>query len=68
MLNIRGKDLLQRTRESLERTLADAKGGATVDLLAVGLEEVLEILGELTGENLSEEAIDRIFSNFCVGK
>jgi tRNA modification GTPase len=68
LLNIWGKDLLQRTRESLERTLADAKGGATVDLLAVGLEEVLEILGELTGENLSEEAIDRIFSNFCVVK
>ncbi len=39
-----------------------------MDFLAVGLEEVLEILGELTGENLSEEAIDRIFSNFCVGK
>jgi len=68
LLNIREKDLLQRARDSLERTLADARGGATLDLLAVGLEEVLEILGELTGENLSEEVIERIFSDFCVGK
>jgi tRNA modification GTPase len=68
LLNIRERDLLQRAREALEGVLADAQEGATLDLLAVGLEEVLEILGELTGENLSEEVIDRIFSNFCVGK
>ncbi len=68
LLNIREKDLLQRARQALERTLADAREGATSDLLAVGLEEVLEILGELTGENLTEEVLDRIFSAFCVGK
>jgi tRNA modification GTPase len=36
--------------------------------LAIGLEEVLTILGELTGEDLTEEVIDRIFADFCVGK
>jgi tRNA modification GTPase len=68
LLNIREKDLLERARDSFKRTLADAQGDTTLDLLAVGLEEILEILGELTGESLSEEVIDRIFSNFCVGK
>lgn len=68
LLNIREKDLLERARGSLKRTLADAQAGTTLDLLAVDLEEALEILGELTGEDLTEEVIDRIFSEFCVGK
>jgi tRNA modification GTPase len=68
LLNIREKELLERAREALQRLLADAEAGATSDLLAIGLEEILEILGELTGENLSEEVIEQIFSNFCVGK
>ena len=68
LLNIRERDLLQRAQEVLKRALADVEAGVTLDLLAVDLEEALEILGELTGENLSEEVIDRIFSDFCVGK
>lgn len=68
LLNVREKELLERARQALQRVLVDARGEATVDLLAIGLEEGLEILGELTGENLTEEVIDRIFSNFCVGK
>ena len=68
LLNIRERDLLQRAQETLKRALADVEAGVTLDLLAVDLEEALEILGELTGESLSEEVIDRIFSNFCVGK
>ncbi len=68
LLNIREKDLLQRARDSLQETLGDAKGEASLDLLAAGLEEVLQILGELTGENLTEDLLERIFSDFCVGK
>lgn len=68
LLNIREKDLLGRTREALQQALADARAGVTPDLLAIDLEEALEVLGELTGENLSEEVIERIFSDFCVGK
>jgi len=68
LLNIRERDLLQRAGEALKEVLANVREGATLDLLAVGLEEALEILGELTGENLSEEVIERIFSDFCVGK
>ncbi|MGQ9734359.1 MAG: tRNA uridine-5-carboxymethylaminomethyl(34) synthesis GTPase MnmE [Candidatus Bipolaricaulia bacterium] len=68
LLNIRERDLLQRARAALLSLQAEAAAGVTPDLLAIGLEEVLAILGELTGENLTEEVIDRIFANFCVGK
>ncbi|HIC95412.1 TPA: tRNA uridine-5-carboxymethylaminomethyl(34) synthesis GTPase MnmE, partial [Candidatus Bipolaricaulota bacterium] len=53
LLNIRERDLLQRTQEVLKRTLADVEARVTLDLLAVDLEEVLEVLGELTGESLT---------------
>ncbi len=68
LLNIRERDLLQRARAALLSLRAEAAAGVTLDLLAIGLEEVLAILGELTGENLTEEVIDRIFADFCVGK
>ena len=68
LLNVREKDLLLRAQAALKQALADAEAGLTPDLIAVGLEEALEALGELTGENLTDEVIDRIFSQFCVGK
>lgn len=68
LLNIREKDLLRRAREILSGLIEPSKNYQPVDLLAIDIREVLEILGELTGENLTEEVIDRIFSNFCVGK
>lgn len=68
LLNVREKDLLRRAREILSGLIESHKNDHPVDLLAVDIREVLEILGELTGENLTEEVIDRIFSNFCVGK
>ena len=37
-------------------------------LLAEDLREALTALGEVTGETLTEEILDRIFERFCVGK
>jgi len=68
LLNVREKDLLQRAQISLQEALTALKNGATWDLLAIDLKEALNTLGELTGENLTEEVIDRIFANFCIGK
>ncbi len=68
LLNIREKDLLKRAREVLSHSIQASKNGHPIDLLAVDVKEALEILGELTGENLTEEVIDRIFSKFCIGK
>ena len=39
-----------------------------LDCLGVDLQGALEALGEVTGENLKEEVIDRIFHEFCIGK
>lgn len=42
--------------------------GLTYDAITVALEDAISNLLELTGESTSEEVVDRIFHNFCVGK
>ena len=39
-----------------------------VDLAAIDLREAWEHLGKITGDTVGEDVIDRIFSDFCVGK
>ena len=39
-----------------------------IDVVAVSLKEALEDLSEITGENVSEDIINNIFSKFCLGK
>jgi len=39
-----------------------------IDIIAIGLKDVLTNLGEITGEEASEEIINEIFSRFCLGK
>jgi len=39
-----------------------------MDTVAIDLREALELLGQITGENATEAVIDRVFSDFCVGK
>jgi tRNA modification GTPase len=68
LLNIRERDLLVRAGKAIDQALLSLDEDATLDLIAVDIKEALDTLGELTGENLTEEVIDRIFSNFCIGK
>ena len=42
--------------------------GLTYDAITVSIEEAITSLLELTGERTSDEVVDRVFHNFCVGK
>jgi tRNA modification GTPase len=63
-LSVRQRDALSRAADSLRRAL-EVEGE---ELLAEDLREALTALGEITGETLTEEILDRIFERFCVGK
>ena len=39
-----------------------------VDMVAIDIKRIWEKLGEILGENYSEELIDQLFSQFCLGK
>ncbi len=46
----------------------DALGERPIDFVAIDIRESLSALYEITGENVDESVIDRVFANFCVGK
>ena len=68
MVNARQEGLLNEALRALSR-IPECNGvHAPMDLVAQDLREALFALSELTGDYVTEDVLDRIFSNFCVGK
>jgi len=68
LTNIRHKILIGNALDSVESAVASVKNGLSEEFTATELRSALNYLGEITGEVPTEEILDRIFSNFCVGK
>lgn len=66
--NIRHKSALEKTKQSIENIFETIDMGYPMDLIAVDLNDAMDSLSEVTGEISSEDLLDHIFSNFCVGK
>ena len=66
-VNLRQKQSLTAARQHIQDVLSFLST-ATLDCLGVDLRGALESLGEITGKNLNEEVLDRIFHDFCIGK
>lgn len=66
--NQRQLDCVLKAAKSLEEALGELDLGQTLDAVSVNIEEALDALLELTGQRASQEIIDRVFENFCVGK
>ncbi|MBN2874721.1 MAG: tRNA uridine-5-carboxymethylaminomethyl(34) synthesis GTPase MnmE, partial [Spirochaetales bacterium] len=64
----RHRDALLRAAASLEDAAVAVEAGEPVDMAAVDIASALEALGEITGETTSEDVLESLFSNFCVGK
>ena len=61
-------DCAKRAMEALERALSGLSEEMPLDLISVDLMEALSALGEITGRSASDDVIDAVFKNFCVGK
>lgn len=61
-------DLARRALNALNRAVEAIDAGLALDMVEIDLREALAALSEITGEDASEEVIDRVFQNFCVGK
>jgi len=59
---------LQQALDALKRAEDAFASGESGDLVMVDLRDALSYLGEITGERLDEQILDRIFSTFCLGK
>lgn len=66
--NIRHADALTRASKHLHSAYDAFCSGIPVDFMAVDIESALSAFGEITGLSVSEEIVDRIFKEFCVGK
>ena len=66
--DLRHKVALERAAECLGRARKGLYDGLPSELAALEVREALDSLGEITGRTTSEEVLDRIFANFCVGK
>lgn len=66
--NARHKEALESAAASLDQAIATLKSGEPFDLASVDLMAARAYLGEITGETASEDLVDRIFSEFCIGK
>ena len=67
-LNQRQSDLAATAAEALARSEQVAADGLPWDFWTIDLRQAICSLGEITGEQLTESVLDRIFSRFCIGK
>ena len=66
--NARHHDALRRGRIALEHAIDSLSQEMPPDLVAVDLRSSLDCLGEIVGKTTTEDILDRIFSQFCIGK
>ncbi len=66
--NLRQKEALQKTCESLEKVKESIVSGMPEDFYSIDLMDAYETLGTIVGEKMGEDLINEIFSKFCMGK
>lgn len=66
--NSRHKEALIKTKKSCESALDALKNTDAIDLASIDIRNAWTYLGEITGDTLEEDLIDKIFKNFCLGK
>lgn len=64
----READLLRRAVKNLEEARFTLQKNIGIDFISIDLRTALELLSELTGESVTEDVINEIFSKFCIGK
>ncbi len=66
--NSRQQVCLTKAKESLEQAYLAAKLNELQDLISIDVKSAILALDELTGELITDDVLDNIFSNFCIGK
>lgn len=66
--NKRQQTCLLRAKEALENVIQTTKFNDDADLYAMDLKQAILALDEITGEVLTDNILDNIFDNFCIGK
>lgn len=68
MINSRHQDALQRARAATVRTAEALRSDRSLELVAMDLRIAVNAVGEIVGKTTTEDLLDSIFSQFCIGK
>ena len=68
MINSRHQDALQRARAATVRTAEALRSERSLELVALDLRIAFNAVGEVVGKTTTEDLLDSIFSQFCIGK
>jgi tRNA modification GTPase len=68
MINTRHQDALRRAREGVERAADVLRGDHGLELAALELRIGVDAVGEIVGATTTEDLLDSIFRQFCIGK
>src|SRR5436309_1902142 len=66
--SMRHQEALRRATEHLRASLVPLEQGLPLDFVSIDLRAAYDTLGEITGETASDDLLDKIFSEFCIGK
>lgn len=66
--SIRAMTKLKLARDNLDNALGSVKNKMPIDIVSIDLKAAWRALGEIIGEVSSEELLDEMFANFCLGK
>ncbi|MBQ8298488.1 MAG: tRNA uridine-5-carboxymethylaminomethyl(34) synthesis GTPase MnmE [Clostridia bacterium] len=66
--NIRHKDLLNKAKQGLKTAKETISTGLPIDMISINIKTAITSLGEILGESISEDVLNKIFEKFCVGK
>lgn len=66
--NIRHKEIIAKALDSTKNAIDILNDNLPIDMTGLYIKEIMEELGKITGESVSDEIIKEIFSKFCLGK
>ena len=66
--NLRHKNLITKAIKSVRKAKETMEQDMPLDIIAIFIKDILEDLGNITGEVVTEDIINEIFSKFCLGK
>ena len=66
--NVRHKNIITKAVKNVRKAIEALNMNMPIDIITIYIKDILEDLGEITGEVVTEDVINEIFSKFCLGK
>lgn len=66
--NVRHQHLLEKTASHIQEAISAIEMGMPIDCFEVDVKDAWQALGEISGDTVTEDVLDQVFQEFCIGK